>query len=84
MTLKKGLVALARQWMKFIVVTQGFKAVGLMRPAQPPKPSEPSPHPDGGPGLQSDTSADGAEFEFDAGQYCRRNTWNTVRVHEYV
>ncbi|XP_072563835.1 bridge-like lipid transfer protein family member 1 isoform X4 [Paramormyrops kingsleyae] len=65
-TLKKGLVALARQWMKFIVVTQGFKAVGLMRPAQPPKPSEPSPHPDGGPGLQSDTSADGAEFEFDA------------------
>uniref|UniRef100_A0A3Q3BNH7 Bridge-like lipid transfer protein family member 1 middle region domain-containing protein n=1 Tax=Haplochromis burtoni TaxID=8153 RepID=A0A3Q3BNH7_HAPBU len=50
-TLKKGLVALARQWMKFIVVTQGFKAIGLMRPNQLTKPKD----------------ADGAEFEFDAG-----------------
>ncbi|XP_046874417.1 transmembrane protein KIAA1109 homolog isoform X3 [Hypomesus transpacificus] len=72
-TLKKGLVALARQWMKFIVVTQGFKAIGLMRPNQLPKPKEPLPNlPDLGQGLdngaalQSDTSADGAEFEFDA------------------
>ncbi|KAG8511214.1 Transmembrane protein, partial [Galemys pyrenaicus] len=72
-TLKKGLVALARQWMKFIVVTPAFKGVSLHRPAQPLKP-----HPSGdqepedglgldsGGGLQSDTSADGAEFEFDA------------------
>lgn len=74
MTLKKGLVALARQWMKFIVVTQGFKAVGLMRPNQLPKPREPvhtDPDPaqglDSGAALQSDTSADGVEFEFDAG-----------------
>ncbi|XP_036372850.1 transmembrane protein KIAA1109 homolog isoform X4 [Megalops cyprinoides] len=72
-TLKKGLVALARQWMKFIVVTQGFKAVGLMRPMQLPKAKEPAqsqfeagPGPDNGTGLQSDTSADGAELEFDA------------------
>lgn len=73
-TLKKGLVALARQWMKFIVVTQGFKAIGLMRPNQLPKPKEPQ-HSlgdtnlglDNGAALQSDTSADGAEFEFDAG-----------------
>ncbi|XP_034153444.1 transmembrane protein KIAA1109 homolog isoform X3 [Esox lucius] len=74
-TLKKGLVALARQWMKFIVVTQGFKAIGLMRPNQLPKPKE-TPQPqtfqdqslglDNGAALQSDTSADGAEFEFDA------------------
>ncbi|XP_072533895.1 bridge-like lipid transfer protein family member 1 isoform X2 [Salminus brasiliensis] len=73
-TLKKGLVALARQWMKFIVVTQGFKAVGLLRPNQMPKPKEPTltdPDPtqcvDSGAALQSDTSADGVEFEFDAG-----------------
>ncbi|XP_056616066.1 bridge-like lipid transfer protein family member 1 isoform X1 [Triplophysa dalaica] len=76
-TLRKGLVALARQWMKFIVVTQGFKAVGLPRPNQIPKPKEPEPsepiepeptqEPDCGTALQSDTSADGAEFEFDAG-----------------
>lgn len=73
-TLKKGLVALARQWMKFIVVTQGFKAIGLMRPNQLAKPKEPQ-HSlgdtnlglDNGAALQSDTSADGAEFEFDAG-----------------
>lgn len=65
-------MALARQWMKFIVVTQGFKAVGL--PQQLPKPKEQEPvEPDQTPGLdcgaalQSDTSADGAEFEFDAG-----------------
>ncbi|XP_054419437.1 bridge-like lipid transfer protein family member 1 isoform X3 [Pteronotus mesoamericanus] len=72
-TLKKGLVALARQWMKFIVVTPAFKGVSLHRPAQPPKPPaalDPD-HEDGlgldnGAGLQSDTSADGAEFEFDA------------------
>ncbi|XP_073775870.1 bridge-like lipid transfer protein family member 1 isoform X48 [Danio rerio] len=71
-TLRKGLVALARQWMKFIVVTQGFKAVGL--PQQLPKPKEQEPvEPEQTPGLdcggalQSDTSADGAEFEFDAG-----------------
>lgn len=79
MTLRKGLVALARQWMKFIVVTQGFKAVGLPRPNQIPKPKEPEPsepiepeptqEPDCGTALQSDTSADGAEFEFDAGNY---------------
>ncbi|XP_059422384.1 bridge-like lipid transfer protein family member 1 isoform X3 [Carassius carassius] len=73
-TLRKGLVALARQWMKFIVVTQGFKAVGLPRPNQLPKPKEQDPiDPDQtqgldcGTALQSDTSADGAEFEFDAG-----------------
>lgn len=80
MTLKKGLVALARQWMKFIVVTQGFKAIGLMRPNQLPKPKETpqqqtfqdqSQGLDNGAALQSDTSADGAEFEFDAG----RNVW---------
>uniref|UniRef100_A0A8C7STU7 KIAA1109 n=1 Tax=Oncorhynchus mykiss TaxID=8022 RepID=A0A8C7STU7_ONCMY len=74
-TLKKGLVALARQWMKFIVVTQGFKAIGLMRPNQLPKPKETpqqqtfqdqSQGLDNGAALQSDTSADGAEFEFDA------------------
>ncbi|MFT7806383.1 uncharacterized protein KIAA1109 homolog isoform X8 [Arapaima gigas] len=67
-TLKKGLVALARQWMKFIVVTQGFKAVGLMRPAQTAVPREFVEQSLDEPGLgpQSDTSADGAEFEFDA------------------
>ncbi|KAI4804489.1 hypothetical protein KUCAC02_026115, partial [Chaenocephalus aceratus] len=72
-TLKKGLVALARQWMKFIVVTQGFKAIGLMRPNQLAKPKEPHQSLvetmvglDNGAALQSDTSADGAEFEFDA------------------
>lgn len=73
-TLKKGLVALARQWMKFIVVTQGFKAIGLMRPNQLSKAKEPQQSLgdttlglDNGAALQSDTSADGAEFEFDAG-----------------
>ncbi|XP_053700675.1 bridge-like lipid transfer protein family member 1 isoform X3 [Synchiropus splendidus] len=72
-TLKKGLVALARQWMKFIVVTQGFKAIGLMRPNQLAKPKEPTLNLaetilglDNGAALQSDTSADGAEFEYDA------------------
>lgn len=72
------MVALARQWMKFIVVTQGFKAVGLPRPNQLPKPKEPEPiepdqtqGPDSGAALQSDTSADGAEFEFDAGSYIK-------------
>ncbi|XP_058888337.1 bridge-like lipid transfer protein family member 1 isoform X4 [Acipenser ruthenus] len=72
-TLKKGLVALARQWMKFIVVTQGFKAIGLLRPTQLPKPQEQLQKAyetgqglDSGGGLKSDTSADGAEFEFDA------------------
>ncbi|KAL2098940.1 hypothetical protein ACEWY4_005420 [Coilia grayii] len=72
-TLKKGLVALARQWMKFIVVTQGFKAIGPIQPNQLPKPKEPapiSPEPTLGPdctNMQSDTSADGGEFEYDAG-----------------
>uniref|UniRef100_A0A3Q2XJT3 Bridge-like lipid transfer protein family member 1 middle region domain-containing protein n=1 Tax=Hippocampus comes TaxID=109280 RepID=A0A3Q2XJT3_HIPCM len=72
-TLKKGLVALARQWMKFIVVTQGFKAIGLMRPNQLTKPKEPQQNLvetilglDNGAALQSDTSGDGAEFEYDA------------------
>nr|XP_020464363.1 uncharacterized protein KIAA1109 homolog isoform X3 [Monopterus albus] len=72
-TLKKGLVALARQWMKFIVVTQGFKAIGLIRPNQLTKPKQPQQSEgemilgmDNGTVLQSDTSADGAEFEFDA------------------
>uniref|UniRef100_A0A3P8UCF5 Bridge-like lipid transfer protein family member 1 middle region domain-containing protein n=1 Tax=Cynoglossus semilaevis TaxID=244447 RepID=A0A3P8UCF5_CYNSE len=72
-TLKKGLVALARQWMKFIVVTQGFKAIGPTRPNQLAKPREPQQSLvetvmglDNGAALQSDTSADGAEFEFDA------------------
>ncbi|XP_056152226.1 bridge-like lipid transfer protein family member 1 [Lampris incognitus] len=72
-TLKKGLVALARQWMKFIVVTQGFKAIGLMKANQLAKPREPQQSLgegilglDNGAALQSDTSADGAEFEFDA------------------
>lgn len=73
-TLKKGLVALARQWMKFIVVTPAFKGVSLHRPAQPVKLQTNACHEnedglglDNGGGLQSDTSADGAEFEFDAG-----------------
>ncbi|XP_068608570.1 bridge-like lipid transfer protein family member 1 [Brachionichthys hirsutus] len=72
-TLKKGLVALARQWMKFIVVTQGFKAIGLIQPNKLTKPKEPHQSQgdtflglDNGAALQSDTSADGAEFEFDA------------------
>ncbi|KAJ6668797.1 hypothetical protein lerEdw1_012281 [Lerista edwardsae] len=72
-TLKKGLVALARQWMKFIVVTPAFKGVSLHRPAQPMKLKSTVLHDqedgfglDNGGGLQSDTSADGAEFEFDA------------------
>uniref|UniRef100_A0A8C0XEF4 Bridge-like lipid transfer protein family member 1 C-terminal domain-containing protein n=1 Tax=Castor canadensis TaxID=51338 RepID=A0A8C0XEF4_CASCN len=72
-TLKKGLVALARQWMKFIVVTPAFKGVSLHRPTQPlvPQTAVDYEHEDGlgldnGGGLQSDTSADGAEFEFDA------------------
>nr|XP_015825985.2 bridge-like lipid transfer protein family member 1 isoform X4 [Nothobranchius furzeri] len=71
-TLKKGLVALARQWMKFIVVTQGFKAIGLIGPNQLTKAKEAPPSLggpmglDNGAALQSDTSADGAEFEYDA------------------
>lgn len=76
-TLKKGLVALARQWMKFIVVTQGFKAIGLLRPNQLAKAKEPQQSEgdatlglDNGAALPSDTSADGAEFEFDAGGNC--------------
>ncbi|XP_069487255.1 bridge-like lipid transfer protein family member 1 isoform X11 [Ambystoma mexicanum] len=72
-TLKKGLVALARQWMKFIVVTPTFKAVRLNRPVQPQKAlvpavqeDEDAPGLDNGAGLHSDTSADGVEYEFDA------------------
>ncbi|XP_012590282.1 PREDICTED: uncharacterized protein KIAA1109 [Condylura cristata] len=72
----KGLVALARQWMKFIVVTPAFKGVSLHRPAQPLRPhgsGDQEPEDglglDSGGGLQSDTSADGAEFEFDAGSF---------------
>ncbi|XP_048858560.1 transmembrane protein KIAA1109 homolog isoform X2 [Brienomyrus brachyistius] len=70
-TLKKGLVALARQWMKFIVVTQGFKAIRVMRSTHvPEKASEEAAHqapdPGGGARPQSDTSADGADLEFDA------------------
>uniref|UniRef100_A0A4W3HSK9 KIAA1109 n=1 Tax=Callorhinchus milii TaxID=7868 RepID=A0A4W3HSK9_CALMI len=71
-TLKKGLVALARQWMKIIVVTPAFKGVGLLRPAHLPKlPSalqraREARGLDNGGAVQSDTSADGAEFEFDA------------------
>lgn len=60
--------------MKFIVVTQAFKAVGILRPNQLPKPKEcAATDPDivqcvdSGAALQSDTSADGVEFEFDAG-----------------
>lgn len=77
-------MALARQWMKFIVVTQGFKAVGLPRPNQLPKPKEHDPiepdqtqGPDCGTALQSDTSADGAEFEFDAGSCVAYLSLNT-------
>ncbi|XP_069098559.1 bridge-like lipid transfer protein family member 1 isoform X3 [Pleurodeles waltl] len=69
-TLKKGLVALARQWMKFIVVTPTFKGVRLHRPVQPLKPPVQTVQEDEdgpGGGLHSDTSADGAEYEFDAG-----------------
>ncbi|XP_058048398.1 bridge-like lipid transfer protein family member 1 isoform X3 [Ahaetulla prasina] len=72
-TLKKGLIALARQWMKFIVVTPAFKGVSLHRPTQPIKlqstvqqEQEDGLGLDNVGGLQSDTSADGAEFEFDA------------------
>ncbi|XP_059821063.1 bridge-like lipid transfer protein family member 1 [Hypanus sabinus] len=72
-TLKKGLVALARQWMKFIVVTPALKGVTLLlRPAQLPKPQPMTQAHlqacglDNGGAIQSDTSADGAEFEFDA------------------
>uniref|UniRef100_A0A670YM29 Bridge-like lipid transfer protein family member 1 n=1 Tax=Pseudonaja textilis TaxID=8673 RepID=A0A670YM29_PSETE len=73
-TLKKGLIALARQWMKFIVVTPAFKGVSLHRPTQPIKLQSTTVHQeqenglglDNVGGLQSDTSADGAEFEFDA------------------
>ncbi|KAM4709465.1 bridge-like lipid transfer protein family member 1 [Discoglossus pictus] len=72
-TLKKGLVALARQWMKFIVVTPAFKGVRLLRPTQPLRTQNSVKRDDvdingleNGTGLQSDTSADGAEFEFDA------------------
>lgn len=60
--------------MKFIVVTQAFKAVGILRPNQLPKPREAADIDpdvaqgvDSGTALQSDTSADGVEFEFDAG-----------------
>lgn len=60
--------------MKFIVVTQGFKAIGLMRPNQLSRAKEPQQSLgdttlglDNGAALQSDTSADGAEFEYDAG-----------------
>lgn len=60
--------------MKFIVVTQAFKAVGILRPNQLPKPKESAVTDpdivqcvDSGAALQSDTSADGVEFEFDAG-----------------
>lgn len=60
--------------MKFIVVTPAFKGVSLHRPAQPikfqsavPREQEDGLGLDNGGGLQSDTSADGAEFEFDAG-----------------
>lgn len=71
-TLKKGLVALARQWMKFIVVTQGFKAIRVMRSTHVPEtapedPACPAPDPGGGARPQSDTSGDGADLEFDAG-----------------
>ncbi|XP_063776340.1 bridge-like lipid transfer protein family member 1 isoform X10 [Pseudophryne corroboree] len=72
-TLKKGLVALARQWMNFIVVTPAFKGVRLLRPAQTLKPHNTVRRDEddlngleNGGALQSDTSADGAEFEFDA------------------
>lgn len=89
MTLKKGLVALARQWMKFIVVTPAFKGVSLHRPTQPVKLQTNAcyEHEDGlgldnGGGLQSDTSADGAEFEFDAGIFVffclHKNSWGQV------
>lgn len=66
--------------MKFIVVTQSFKAIGLMRPNQLTKPKEPQQSLgdttlglDNGAALQSDTSADGAEFEFDAGGNLQRS-----------
>lgn len=80
------MVALARQWMKFIVVTQAFKAVGLLRPNQLPKPKEPAATDpdiaqgvDSGAALQSDTSADGVEFEFDAG-----NTHTASHSHSEI
>lgn len=60
--------------MKFIVVTPAFKGVSLHRPTQPLKlqstvqqEQENGLGLDNVGGLQSDTSADGAEFEFDAG-----------------
>ncbi|XP_077202627.1 bridge-like lipid transfer protein family member 1 [Paroedura picta] len=72
-TSKKGLIALAGQWMEFIVVTPASKGVSLHRPTQPMELQSSVPHGqedgfglDNGGGLQSDTSADGAEFEFDA------------------
>lgn len=64
--------------MKFIVVTPAFKGVSLHRPAQPLKPQAAVEHEhedalglDNGAGLQSDTSAEGAEFEFDAGNFVK-------------
>lgn len=84
-TLKKGLVALARQWMKFIVVTPAFKGVRLLRPAQPLKPQnsvkkeeEDLNGLENGAALQSDTSADGAEFEFDAGMLVLYTVLNII------
>ncbi|XP_077202629.1 bridge-like lipid transfer protein family member 1 [Paroedura picta] len=72
-TSKRVLIALAGQWMKFIVVTPASKGVSLHRPTQPMELQSSVPHgqedgfgADNGGGLQSDTSADGAEFEFDA------------------
>ncbi|XP_077202625.1 bridge-like lipid transfer protein family member 1 [Paroedura picta] len=72
-TSKKGLIALAGQWMKSIVVTPASKGVSLHRPAQPMELQSSVPHgqedgfgADNGGGLQSDTSEDRAEFEFDA------------------
>lgn len=78
--------------MKFIVVTPAFKGVSLHRPAQPMKPQSTVPNDqedgfglDNGGGLQSDTSADGAEFEFDAGIFVfQLHLFKIASVHKYL
>ncbi|KAG9328521.1 hypothetical protein JZ751_013457, partial [Albula glossodonta] len=71
---EEGLVALARQWMKFIVVTQA--AQSQKEPVQ--SQYDPGFGLDNGTGLQSDTSATEAEFESTG---VRRHLRATVSEH---